>query len=228
MKLVSLSENSLLLLYDQEISHPVFLQVSQHTSAIKAQLSAYIVDIVPAYASILIQFRLRKIKGDDLQRKIEEVIAGVELRAEGGKSSKLVEIPVYYGPEVALDIEQVASYASVTVDEVISLHSSASYNVYATGFAPGFSYLGIVDERIAIPRKQTPRVKVSRGSLGIAGQQTAIYPSDSPGGWQIIGRTPIGMIDYQSEQFARLQTGDKVVFVPISRSNYVEMGGTLK
>jgi len=228
MKLVSLSENSLLLLYDQEISHPVFLQVSQHTSAIKAQLSAYIVDIVPAYASILIQFRLRKIKGDDLQRKIEEVIAGVELRAEGGKSSKLVEIPVYYGPEVALDIEQVASFASVTVDEVISLHSSASYNVYATGFAPGFSYLGIVDERIAIPRKQTPRVKISRGSLGIAGQQTAIYPSDSPGGWQIIGRTPIGMIDYQSEQFARLQTGDKVVFVPISRSNYVEMGGTLK
>jgi len=228
MKLVSLSENSLLLLYDQEISHPVFLQVSQHTSAIKAQLSAYIVDIVPAYASILIQFRLRKIKGDDLQRKIEEVIAGVEVRVESEESSKLVEIPVYYGPEVALDIEQVASFASVTVDEVISLHSSASYNVYATGFAPGFSYLGIVDERIAIPRKQTPRVKISRGSLGIAGQQTAIYPSDSPGGWQIIGRTPIGMIDYQSQQFARLQTGDKVVFVPISRSSYVEMGGTLK
>jgi inhibitor of KinA len=110
---------------------------------------------------------------------------------------------------------------------VIALHSSIIYDVYAIGFAPGFAYLGNVDKRIAMPRKETPRQKIFKGSVGIADQQTAIYPSDSPGGWQIIGRTPISLIDYNDDKLTKFETGDKVKFNPISRADFIDMGGVL-
>ncbi|HBC33414.1 MAG TPA: allophanate hydrolase subunit 1, partial [Marinobacter adhaerens] len=144
-----------------------------------------------------------------------------------GDSARIVELPVYYDREVGLDLEDVCEHAGLSRDEVVRIHSEQLYQVYAIGFAPGFAYLGSTDERIAIPRKSTPRLKVPTGSVGIAGTQTAIYPSCTPGGWQIIGRTPQKMVDWDSDSLALVQVGDQVRFRAISRDEFLELGGNL-
>ena len=136
-------------------------------------------------------------------------------------------MPVYYGPEVGLDLDEVCDYSGLSRDEVVRIHSEQTYRVYAIGFSPGFAYLGITDQRIALPRKATPRQKVPTGSVGIAGSQTAIYPSATPGGWQIVGRTPQKMIDWDSDSLALVAVGDKVRFRSIDRQQYLELGGSL-
>ena len=116
---------------------------------------------------------------------------------------------------------------ALPIYDVVNIHVSATYRVYAIGFAPGFAYLGNTDKRIEIPRKQTPRLKVPAGSLAIADRQTAIYPKQSPGGWQIIGRTPISLIDYQRENLTVFEMGAQVSFTPIDRATFLDMGGVL-
>ncbi len=227
MKLRSLSENTVLILFEQEINHSVFQQVSQCTKKIEADLSDYVIDIVPSYASIQILFNITKISSEQFSTLLDKVMKDANAAVVDERSAKIIEIPVYYGLEVALDIEDIARSANISIDEVISLHSSVTYDVYAIGFAPGFAYLGNVDKQIAMPRKETPRKKIRQGSLGIADQQTAIYPSDSPGGWQIVGRTPLSMIDYNEEKLTQFEVGDRVKFYSISQPEYLSMGGTL-
>jgi inhibitor of KinA len=227
MKFSLLSENTGIILFEQEINHSIFQQVTQCAKAIEANLSEYIVDLVPAYASIHIVFNLIKISSDAFEISLNKVIDDLEWEDVDVVAEKTIIIPVYYGPEVALDAGVLAKFANVSIEEVIALHSSIIYDVYAIGFAPGFAYLGNVDKRIAMPRKETPRQKIFKGSVGIADQQTAIYPSDSPGGWQIIGRTPISLIDYNDDKLTKFETGDKVKFNPISRADFIDMGGVL-
>jgi KipI family sensor histidine kinase inhibitor len=227
MNLVQLSESSLLVLFEQKIDHEVFQQVTVAARALEAKLSEYIIDMVPAYGSILLVFRLQKISGTSFSQRVVSVLAQQTEVAAENKPQKPVEVPVFYGSEVAFDIEQLAAQHSLSVEQVISIHSQTLYDVFATGFAPGFSYLGIVDERIATPRKQTPRLKVPAGSLALAERQTAVYPSDSPGGWQIIGRTPLSMIDYSNQQLTRFRVGDQIRFVPITRDEFIALGGSL-
>ncbi|MGF1806915.1 5-oxoprolinase subunit PxpB, partial [Aliivibrio sifiae] len=142
-------------------------------------------------------------------------------------SSVVIELPVYYGKEVSLDAEEISRHTGLSFDEIVSIHSSQEYRVYAIGFAPGFAYLGNTDPRIHIPRKSTPRLSVPAGSLAIAEQQTAIYPKSSPGGWQVIGRTPINLIDFNRENLTVFEMGAKVIFKPISREEYIAMGGEI-
>ncbi len=227
MKLLPLSENTVLILFEQEINHSVFQQVTHCTKKIEADLAEYLVDIVPSYASIQILFNITKISLEEFNNLLNQVIKDTTVDVAEDRSTKIIDIPVYYGLEVALDIKHIAASANISVDEVISIHSSVTYDVYAIGFAPGFAYLGNVDKRIAMPRKETPRKKIRQGSLGIADQQTAIYPSDSPGGWQIVGRTPLSMIDYTEEKLTQFEVGDQVKFHSISQSEYIAMGGIL-
>jgi KipI family sensor histidine kinase inhibitor len=227
MKFSFLSENTGIILFEQEINHAIFQQVTQCTKAIETDLSEYIVDLVPAYASIHIVFNLLKISAEAFETTLNKVIDQQNIEAVNVTSKKTIVIPVYYGLEVALDVELVAQFANLTVDAVVALHASTPYDVYAIGFAPGFAYLGNVDRRIAMPRKDSPRQKVAKGSVGIADQQTAIYPADSPGGWQIIGRTPMSLIDYNDEKLTKFRTGDKVEFNAISRKDFIDMGGVL-
>lgn len=131
-----------------------------------------------------------------------------------------IDIPVLYGGEYGPDIEYVASFNRLSVDEVIRLHSSAEYLVYMLGFAPGFSFMGGMDEQIATPRKESPRLAIPTGSVGIAGKQTGIYPLETPGGWQIIGRTPLDLFLPDCSPPTLLQSGDKVRFVPISSKEF--------
>lgn len=227
MKFSFLSENTGIILFEQEINHTIFQQVTQCTKAIEANLSEYIVDLVPSYASIHIVFNLIKISSEAFGISLNKVINNLALEEADIASEKTIVIPVYYGPEVSLDVDLLASFSKLSVDEVIEIHSSTIYDVYAIGFAPGFAYLGNVDRRIAMPRKESPRQKIAKGSVGIADQQTAIYPADSPGGWQIIGRTPISLIDYNDDKLTKFETGDKVKFDSISRTDFIALGGVL-
>jgi len=227
MKLVSLSENTLLVLFDQKVNHDTFKSVSATVSQIEQKLSDYVIDIIPSYASIHIFFNLTKLSHGEFKQHLTEIIVNTHTCADIDDNKKIMNIPVYYGKEVALDIELIAKTSKISTSEVIALHSSVVYDVYAIGFAPGFAYLGNVDERIAISRKETPRKKITQGSLGIADQQTAIYPSDSPGGWQIVGKTPISLVDYQSDNLTQFSAGDKVKFSSISRDEYVAKGGLI-
>ncbi len=228
MNLVSVSENTVLLLYEQKVSKDIFADVKLHLDAIESDLSEYIIDIVPSYATIQIVFNLRKITSVEFRTKILSVTSNLTHKSAQSAQRPIVEIPVYYGSEVAPDIHLLAEHANMSIEEVISRHSAVTYEVFATGFAPGYAYLGILDENIAMPRKSTPRLKVPAGSLALADRQTAIYPSTSPGGWQIIGRTPVTMIDYNSEQLTRFTTGDRIKFEPINKDEYLKLGGLLE
>jgi KipI family sensor histidine kinase inhibitor len=227
MNIVSVSENTVVILFDQVINHENFSVITELVHVIEQEMDDKLIDIIPSYASIHITFNLLKISGLDFRNKLRALVNNHNFSKQNNQNEKIIEIPVYYGKEVALDLGYIAERARLTEDEVVEAHSSKVYDVYAIGFAPGFAYLGNVDERISSPRKETPRKKVLKGSLGIADQQTAIYPSDSPGGWQIIGRTPVQLIDYNSKNLTQFSAGDKVKFTPISKSEYASLGGVI-
>ena len=227
MNIIRISENTFLILFDQIIDADNFSRIKSLVGKIKTEMSDSLIDIIPSYASIHITFDLLKVSGMEFKQKLDSLLLSIDPTEDASQSANVVEIPVYYGSEVALDLPYLAEKAQLSENEVVEIHSNKTYDVYAIGFAPGFAYLGNVDERIATPRKETPRQKIARGSVGIADQQTAIYPSDSPGGWQIIGRTPIQLIDYQRENLSELAAGDRVKFTSIDKEEYLRMGGTL-
>jgi inhibitor of KinA len=143
-------------------------------------------------------------------------------------ATRSITIPVCYDPEFGLDIEAVAAHHHYSVEEVIRLHTSATYLVYFLGFSPGFAYLGGLPQSLRTPRLATPRSQVAAGSVGIAGDQAGVYPIDSPGGWRLIGRTPVRMFDASANPPARLQPGDQVRFSAIDRSAFQKSVPPLK
>ncbi len=120
---------------------------------------------------------------------------------------------------------QMTETTGLSIEQIIQMHHQKTYRVFALGFSPGFAFLGSVDQPIAVPRKETPRLSVPKGSLGIAGEQTAIYPFDSPGGWNIIGRTPMNLVDYNQHPPCEFEVGDSIKFNPISKQAYLDLGG---
>jgi len=150
-----------------------------------------------------------------------------DLPTKVAQAGRTVVLPVYYAVETGADLESVAARAGLSVQGVIDLHAGAEYRVYAIGFAPGFAYLGQVDERIAAPRLATPRARVPRGTVGIAERQTAVYPSESPGGWNLIGRCPVPLFDPAAQPCMPVAVGDCVRFESISRARYLALGGEL-
>jgi len=134
---------------------------------------------------------------------------------------------MYYSEEVGFDLDRISKLSNLSIKEVIELHSSTTYRVYTIGFLPGFAYLGEVDTKIATPRLDTPRTKIPKGSLGIADNQSAIYPIQSPGGWNIVGRTYLDMFDKNLDGFSYLSIGDRVKFRAISRDEFLKNGGVI-
>lgn len=128
---------------------------------------------------------------------------------------------------MGFDLAEMSNIDGICIEKIIQLHSETIYDVYALGFAPGFAYLGKVNKRIATPRKKSPRLKVPKGSVGIADEQTAIYPSDSPGGWNIIGRTPVDLVNYQHSPPCLMQVGDRIKFNPIEKDEFLSLGGKI-
>lgn len=178
-----------------------------------------IIELVPTYCALLLQY-------DAMLYSYAELCNIIEPTLEEGMTDTtnelvtVVEVPTVYGGEFGPDLSFVATHNHLSEDEVVSIHSGTDYLVYMLGFIPGFTYLGGMDPRIATPRLSSPRTLIPAGSVGIAGAQTGTYPSDSPGGWQIIGRTPVTMYDMSKEQAALLSAGDYVRYVPIDEAEY--------
>jgi inhibitor of KinA len=174
----------------------------------------------PAYCSLLIKFDARLLRHEES----EEIFRGYIDRMEkvALPEPRLVEIPVFYGGEFGPDLEEVAELHRITTAQAIELHASTHYTVYFLGFAPGFAYLGELPEALVTPRLATPRRSVPAGSVGIAGSQTGVYPISTPGGWRLLGRTPVAMFRPERAEMSLLSIGDRVRFVPISREQFAK------
>ena len=186
-----------------------------------------IIELVPAYSSLTIYYDMLAVRKnnpqhssayDALKEKIgEKLQKPIE---QPDILSLLIKIPVCYDEEFAPDIDELVTTKNITVDELIRIHTSKTYSVYMLGFLPGFTYMGKVDDEISMPRKINPRQRVEAGSVGIAGHQTGIYPLPSPGGWQIIGRTPMKLFDANIDELTLLKPGNHVQFYSISKDEF--------
>ncbi len=217
--------DALMLYFGDEISAATGAQVHSATALIDAHLGNDVVDLVPSYSSLLVIFDPLQFTHVEMTRRLRAIFQ--REAAEPSTGSRVVELPVYYAAETGPDLTTLAREAGLAVAEVIELHSAREYQVFAIGFAPGFAYLGELDERIARPRHASPRERVTAGSVGIADRQTAVYPADSPGGWNLIGRCPTRMFDPEGDPPMPVAVGDRVRFKPISREQYLALGGTL-
>lgn len=215
----------MMLYLGDQTSPEVSARVQAAAAAVEAALGDDLVDLVPSYASLLVVYDPMTTDHLSVAHRVTRAIARLDTDRAG--EGHMVVLPVYYAPEAGEDLESLAQRAALSIDDVIELHAGREYRVYAIGFAPGFAYLGEVDERIAAPRLATPRQKVPRGAVAIADRQTAVYPAVSPGGWNLIGRCPVRMFDPDAEPSMPVSVGDRVRFEPVTRERFLELGGTL-
>ena len=213
-------DSGLLVTLDDHISEDVNRQLIRLWQAALAAAIPGVLDYTPAFTSILVHL-------DPVQTDHATVRAALEAVHRLGATSavqtgRTVEIPVCYGGAFGEDLPFVAEHTGLAQQEVIALHSSQTYLIYMIGFLPGFPYLGGMDERLFTPRLKTPRTKIPAGSVGIGGEQTGVYPLESPGGWQLIGRTPLTLFDPAAEQ-PRYQAGDRIRFIPISPEEFTRL-----
>lgn len=221
VKIVSASDSSLLVELGDAISLEVHGRVMALFEALQQARDARIRNIHPAYASVLVDFDPRRTSHAEMKALLKK-LAG-ERRRKRKRAENAVTIPVCYDEELAPDLAEVAKQAKISTEEAIRLHAAATYRVYFLGFSPGFAYMGGLPERLRVARLETPRKLVKAGTVGIAGEQTAVYPVDSPGGWRLIGRTPVRMFDAEATPPARLQPGDVVQFRAIGREEFEGM-----
>jgi len=178
-----------------------------------------ILEVVPTYRSLMIYFDPLVIPRKTLREEIASLLPGIERADPASDVRKVITVPVSYGGEFGPDLEFVARHNGLTADDVVAIHTSAPLLIYMLGFTPGFPYVGI-SERIAAPRLDTPRVRVPAGSVGIAGTQSGVYPIESPGGWRLIGRTPLRIFDPESECPFLFAAGDSIQFAAIHADEF--------
>jgi KipI family sensor histidine kinase inhibitor len=218
-------ENSVIIYFATIASPEVSAQVQQCAGTVTNELGTALIDIVPSYTSLLVIYNVFEIDYLMVNKVLTKVISAlIKVKVTDGK---VVSLPVYYNVESGPDLARLATNAGLSIDDVIALHQSREYRVYAIGFAPGFAYLGEVDERIAAKRLATPRQKVPRGAVGIADRQTAVYPAISPGGWNLIGQCPQRMFDSAASPTMPVAVGDRIKFKAISRAEFLVLGGEL-
>ncbi len=222
-RIVQASDSALLVEFGDTIDYSVNAQVYALQGAIEAsELIQAVQELIPSYRSLLVEYDLMNYSYSEMSDQIAQLLGNTDTAEHSivDHNQAAHRIPVAYGGEYGPDLESVASHAGLTPGEVIAIHSATDYHVFMLGFAPGFPYLGGMDERIACPRLSTPRTVVPAGSVGIAEAQTGVYPNDSPGGWQLIGRTPVALFDVSADPPAAMLPGTKVNFVPISNEEY--------
>jgi len=206
-------EDGVRILFGNTIDLETNREVRRFYLYLKSLQDADIIDIVPSFRSCLIRIDSRRTSYDDfiafLKGK-EQEIASIRV-----SDPRFHEVPVQYGGEYGPDMEFVCSYSGLNEEEVVEIHTSTVYTVFAVGFTPGFPYMGILDKRIYAPRLETPRLKVPEGSVGLAQLQTGIYSFESPAGWRIIGKTNIRLFDAATEPYSLLRMGDMVRFIAV-------------
>jgi len=211
-------DSALVMEFGNSISEDINRKIRSMGYAIENGKIDGITEIVPTYRSLMVHYNPMTIEYDILVQELkvlENELENIELPAP-----RVYEIPTLYGGKYGPDIENVAKHNGLTVEQVIGIHTSKDYLIYMLGFTPGFPYLGGMDERIATPRLANPRTKIHAGTVGIAAAQTGIYPIESPGGWQLIGRTPLKLYHPFREKPILLKAGNFVRFIAIDRKEY--------
>lgn len=218
IRILTAGDSSLLIEFGKEICPETNRKISATVQLMREQHIEGVVDVIPAFCSLLINYDPRVISYKEIRKRMQALL---KVDAKAGEQRKRVfEIPVCYGGEYGPDIANIAEHAGLSEEEVIRIHSSRDYLIYMLGFLPGFTYLGGLDERIHTPRLANPRLKINAGSVGIAGSQTGIYPLDSPGGWQLMGMTPVKTYDPNREVPILVEAGDYIRFVPVDEAEF--------
>jgi inhibitor of KinA len=225
IRFLKMGEQGLVAELGDGIDPAVNARVHRLASAVKRKSLDGILELVPAYRSLLILFDPLILSRRMLRDTVACLAGGDDFGETSMEGGKVVRIPVCYGGDFGPDLEFVARHNGLSPEEVIALHSGETYPVYLLGFLPGFPYLGGLPMRIAAPRLETPRQKVASGSVGIAGSQTGVYPLESPGGWRIIGRTPLRLFDPARSEPFLVSAGDRVRFDPIGFADFERLQG---
>lgn len=210
-RLVPLGDSSLLVQFGSDIDISLNRRVHALASLLEISPIEGLIETIPAYATLLVQYDPLLISFTEIRAFLREKMAQLEETAS--RKPGQVEVPVRYGGEHGVDLESVASHLHLRVEDVIRLHSQRTYTIYMMGFTPGFPYMGKLDDALFMPRLESPRTSVPAGTVAIAGAQTGIYPIASPGGWQLIGWTPLQLFDPGSETPFLFSPGDEVNFV---------------
>ncbi|MCR2821573.1 5-oxoprolinase subunit PxpB [Lederbergia panacisoli] len=217
-----LGDTAILIEFGDNINLETNKRILNMKQAILNQPFSGFIEAVPAYTTLTCFYDPTSVGTDfpyeTVKKELEQRIANLPISSS--QNEKVIEIPVCYEDDYSMDLDFVASQNGLTKKEVINIHSETLYHIYFLGFAPGFPFLGGMNAKIATPRRTSPRLKVPRGAVGIAGGQTGVYPFESPGGWQIIGRTPVQLFNPRAMPPSLLLPGDKVQFFPISKQEF--------
>ncbi|SFK20912.1 inhibitor of KinA [Halobacillus dabanensis] len=225
-----LGDQALIIDFGDRIDEETNYEVRKVASHLDREKPDWMVEYIPAFTTVTIFYdpfyianhisKANQLPYDWVQEEMRHMLS--ELK-DHGQTSRSIDIPVCYGGELGPDLPYVAKRNNMTEEEVIATHMEGEYLVYMIGFAPGFPYIGGMDKKIATPRRDDPRLTIPAGSVGIAGEQTGVYPIETPGGWQLIGRTPVKLFDPKKETPSLLQAGDRIRFTRINAEDYKEM-----
>lgn len=203
-----------------EANMPWMLAASE---SLRAAFGAHLIDLVPSYTTLMVHYDLTALSPTQARELIAEALIDLSPNAHARGTCHV--LPVWYDLSVGPELSLLSKRSGLSVEEVIRRHSEREYQVFALGFAPGFAFMGLVEEVLAAPRLSTPRKKVAAGSVGIAERQTAAYPVVSPGGWNLIGRTPAKLFDRNRDGYSLMQPGDTVRFESVGHAEFINLGG---
>ncbi|MGI2263440.1 5-oxoprolinase subunit PxpB [Staphylococcus cohnii] len=223
MKYKLINEETIMIYFEQQIDPSTFKEVQKVEKYIKDQQHEAIIEVIPSYRAIMLHIDITK-------QSLAKVVNELKLEQlnkldfdENLNKVKTISLPVLYGGNYGPDIQEVATHNQLSIEEVIKLHTENTYLIYMLGFMPGFPFLGGLNSKLATPRREEPRTSIPAGSVGIANNQTGLYPKQSPGGWQIIGRTPITVFDILRTPMCLYESGDYIKFYSIDESTFEQI-----
>lgn len=219
--IVPCGDSALLVEFENIIAEEVQAKVSVLTKLVEEARLHGVRELIPTYRSLMLCYDPIEMDYETLYTQVEKLLGKIDGKKK--REKKIVTIPVCYGGEYGPDLDFVAEYSGLSAEQVIKFHTKPDYLIYMLGFTPGFPYLGGMDKRIAAPRLEAPRTRLAAGSVGIAGEQTGLYPLESPGGWRIIGRTPLKLYDPERENPILLQASQYIKFKRISEEEFLEI-----
>ncbi|MCD8338361.1 MAG: 5-oxoprolinase subunit PxpB [Lachnospiraceae bacterium] len=221
VRIVPAGDHALAAEFGNKIDPAVNNRVHALAARIQEASITGVTELVPTFCSLLIIYEPSILKYEELKSMIMQLVQLPEASVSG--TGRVLNIPCCYGSHFGPDLPDLERYTGIDRDEIITIHSGAEYKVYMLGFLPGFVYLGGLDERIAMPRLSTPRVKIPKGAVGIGGNQTGVYPLESPGGWRLIGSTPLDFYNPNRDDPVLCRAGDIIHFYPVTSSDYYDI-----